>query len=202
MARLIKTLLVLSIGSWFSLVDAQQPVKLPADTVWISDLGLEEQIPSAIDLIGPEGGSAGRNRDALARRMECWIDGLESCSVADANDARVREIRRFLTHGPQDRHGSMMIHFPDRTRIELRLERVTDLGPNDWDQRVYEPVVIAGSAQAPGLRAVPSRPGELSDFAEAAPPEIRPALERLKRRLEASVEAGSGTSAAADSSNE
>lgn len=155
MARLIKTLFVLSIGSWCSLLvaqqlTAQQSVPLPGDKVRIADFGLGDQVSSATDLVGPEDGSAGRNRDSLVHRLQCWIDGDESCSSADLNDPRVREIRRFLAQGPLDRHGVVIIHFPDQSRIEVRLERVSDLAPNDWDQRVYDPVVLPGTARVPG----------------------------------------------------
>lgn len=147
MARLIKALLVLYIGSWFSLVLAQQSVDVPRGPVRIADLGLEDLVPTASDLVGPESGPAGRNRARLVHRLKCWIDGIEGCSVAGRNDPRVREIRQFLTQGPFNRHGAIIIHFPDETRIEVRLERVSESGPNRWNQSVYEPVVLPDSAR-------------------------------------------------------
>lgn len=130
---------------------AKQPVDIGGDgAIRIGDLGLEARIPSATDLIGPDEGQAGRNRAALVRGLECWIDGVESCSVEHRNDPRVRAIRRFLTTGPADRDGSIVIHFPDQTRIEVRVARVEDLGPDDWDRRVYEVIVLPDSIQRPG----------------------------------------------------
>lgn len=166
MARLIKILLVFSVGSWFLVMAlkqpaAQQSADLPDDNVWIAELGLEDQIKSAIDLVGPEHASAGRNRAALVYRLQCWIDGVESCSVADRNDPRVRAIRRFLAMGPADQDGAVIILFPDQTRIEVQLVRVPDLDPNDWGQSVYQPVVVPESVHGPRLPAIPSRPGHL-----------------------------------------
>jgi len=149
MVRLIPALFVLFFGSWISPVAAQQPVEVPRDMIGIADLGLENRIPSAIDLIGSEDGAAGRNRASLIHRLQCWIDGDESCSTAGRNDPRVREIRRFLTQGPSDRDGAVIIDSPHQTPIEVRLERVTDMDPNDWQQRVYEPVVLLDTAKAP-----------------------------------------------------
>lgn len=155
MVRLINLFFILSIGSWFLFAAnqksaAQQPVMLPSDPIRIADLGLEDEIPSAIDLVGPQTGAAGRNRAALVHRLQCWIDGMASCSVADRNAPRVREIRRFLTQGPLDRDGAVLVHFPDRTRIEVQLARVSGLEPDDWRQRVYELVVLPDTAQAFG----------------------------------------------------
>lgn len=161
MDRLIKALFVLSIGSWYSLLAAQDTVELPQDTVHIADFGLESQVPSAIDLVGPEESPAARNRASLVQRMRCWIDGVESCPVADRNDPRVREIRRFLTQGPLDRDASVVVHFPDQSRIEVRLQRASDLDPDDWDASVYEPVVQPETAQAPAMPAVPLLPAHL-----------------------------------------
>jgi len=153
MARLIKTLLVPYIGLWLSLLAAQQlaaqqSVEVPGDEIRIADLGLEDQVPSAVDLVGPEEGSAGSNRSALAHRLQCWIDGIESCTVTDRNDPRVRAIRRFLATGPVDRDGLVIVHFPDQTRVDVRLARAADSGPNDWDQRVYELVVLQDTVRA------------------------------------------------------
>lgn len=190
MARSTKTVSVLFIASLLSIVAVkklagQQSVDLPGDDpVRIADFGLESKIPSAIDLVGPEHGSAGRMRAVLVHRLKCWIDGIERCSVADRNDPRVRAMRRFLVLGPTDRDGSVAVQFPDRTRIEVRLKRVSDLGPDDWDQSVYEPVVLAETAQAPGLPAVPSCRGHFENFTYGGSPEIRAALARLKERLE------------------
>lgn len=188
MARLINTLFVISIGTWFSLVvsepsAAQQPNDLLNNPLRSADLGLEKEIPSAIDLVGPAGGSAGRNRADLVHRLQCWIDGDESCSVADLNDPGVRAIRRFLVQRPNDRGGAVAIHFPDQTRITVRLARVSDLDPNDWDQRVYETVVLPDTVQAPGLREVPSSPDEFEKLADEGTPAIRAALARLKERF-------------------
>jgi len=156
MARLIKTLFVPYVGSWLLLLSAQQlaaqqSVDVPGDTIRITDLGLADRMPSAVDLIGPEDGPAGRNRVALAQRLQCWIDGVESCAVADRNDPRVRAIRRFLATGPVDRDGEVIVHFPDQTRVDVRLARVPDTDPNDWDQPVYEPVVLQDTVQGTGL---------------------------------------------------
>ncbi|NBB92593.1 MAG: hypothetical protein GVY32_05425 [Gammaproteobacteria bacterium] len=201
MARLIKTLFVLVIGSWLSLATfkqtfAQQPIAVPGEAIRIADIGLENQVPSAIDLIGPERGAAGRNRSALVHRLQCWIDGIESCSVADLNDLRIREIRRFLGTGPSDRDGLLSILFPDQSRIDVRLERVRDLAPDDWDRRVYEPVVLPDTVRAPGLPTVPSRPGELETLAQQSSPAIRAALERLRQRLQGGLEGTQAGSAA------
>lgn len=189
MARLTKTLLVLFVGAWFPLLGAEQsdkqaPVGLSDDPIRIADLGLENEIPSAIDLVGPEDGSAGRNRTALLRRMQCWIDGVESCSVADLNDPRVRAMRRFLGQRAAGRDGAISVHFPDGTRIMVRLARLSDLDPNDWDQRVYKTVVLPRTVQAPGLPAVPSRPGHFDNFAYEGKPAIHDALERLQQRFQ------------------
>ncbi|MGB0514395.1 MAG: hypothetical protein ACPGJE_06105, partial [Wenzhouxiangellaceae bacterium] len=189
MARLLKALIILSVCAWcFVLftppVLAQQPVELNGGAVRISDLGLEREVLSAIDLVGPQDGSAGRNRSALTHRLKCWIDGIASCSFADKNDPRVRAIRRFLGLGPPDQDGSVIVHFPDQTRIEVRLMRVADPDVIDWKQSVYQPVVLTGTAEAPGLAAVPSRPDHFVGFAYDGAPAIEAALERLKYRFE------------------
>ena len=155
MTRVIRIITALFIGSWLFIAvhqesSAQKPVRLPEDPIRIADFGLENQISSAIDLVGPAHGPADRNRAALVHRLQCWIDGMESCSVADRNDPRVRAIRRFVTRGALDRGGAVLIHFPDRTRIEVRLKRVSDLGPDDWGQRVYELVVLPDTARPLG----------------------------------------------------
>lgn len=184
MVRLIKALLVLSVGAWPSIVSAQQPADLVSDPILIEDLGLEAEIPSAIDLIGPDDGSAGRHRDALVRRLHCWIDGIQHCSVADPNDPRVRAMRRFVTQGRVDQDGVMAIHFSDRTRVKVRLEHLPDVDEIDWDQRIYRTVVLPGTVQVPGLPTVPSRPGHFKDFVYQGRPAIEAALERLKQRFQ------------------
>lgn len=156
MARLIKTLFVPYIGSWLLLLSAQQlaaqqSLEAPIDSIRIADLGLEDRVPSAVDLVGPEDGPAGAKRTALVERLQCWIDGVEGCAVDDPNDPRVRAIRRFLATGPADRHGEVIVHFPDQTRVDVRLARAPATEPNDWDQPVYEPVVLQDTVQRPGL---------------------------------------------------
>lgn len=156
MARMIVGLFVLSICAWFSAACAQiaqqQTFELRVDSIPIADLGLEEQVPSAIDLVGPEQSAAGRSRAALIVRLRCWIDGNESCLMADKNDPRVRAIRRFLGQGQAERSGSVMVHFPDLTRVEVRLVRLVNAGRTDWDQSTYDAAVLTESVQAPGLR--------------------------------------------------
>lgn len=189
MARLLTIFLVLVVGLGGSIAvlqypGARQSAQPPGEPVRISDLGLEDRIPSAIDLVGPRDGPAGRKRAALVNRLQCWIDGTEGCSVADRNDPRVRAVRRFLALGPDDRDGVVTVHFPDRTRIVVRVARIPDLEPDDWDRRVYEPVVVPETAQGPDLPAVPSSPGEFEGFSHEGTPEIDAALERLKQRFE------------------
>ncbi len=155
MARLIKILLVLSIGLWFSIVTlqqfaAQQPSASPSDRVWIADFGLESQIPSALDLVGPEHGSAGCNRAELLHRLQCWIDGIESCSVADPNDPRVRAFRRLLMQSLIGQYGTVIVHFPDQTHIAVLLKRI----PDDWGQRGYEPVLLLDTARGQGEKTI------------------------------------------------
>ena len=156
MARLIKTLFVPYIGSWLFLLSAQQlaaqqSFEVPIESIRIADLGLEDRVPSAVDLVGPEDGPAGSNRAALVQRLQCWIDGVEGCAVADPNDPRVQAIRRFLATGPTDRHGTLVVDFPDQTRVDVRLARIATPDPNEWDQAVYEPVVLPDTVQGPGL---------------------------------------------------
>ncbi len=184
MARWTRVFLFFFISALFSPVPAQQSLDRPDDPVRIADLGLEDKIPSAIDLVGPEDGPAGRNRAALIRRMQCWIDGSGGCPVADVNDPRVRALRRFLTGGAVDRDGLLSVHFPDETRIEVRLTRATDLEPNDWDKRVYRTIALPDTVSVPGLSDVPSRPGHFESFDYDGASAIRAALERLKQRLE------------------
>lgn len=152
MVRLIKTLFVLSIGSWsYSSAQqsaAQQSFEIPADTIRISDLGLETQVPSATDLVGPEDGPPGRNRAVLVDRLQCWIDGIETCPVADLNDPRVRAIRRFLGSGPDDGYGVVVVHFPDGTTIDVQLGRASRSEPHDWAKRAYQVEVRSGAMQA------------------------------------------------------
>ncbi|MBL37294.1 MAG: hypothetical protein CMP07_02675 [Xanthomonadales bacterium] len=155
MARLIKTLFVPYIGSWLFLLSvqqlaAQQSFEVPIDSIPVADLGLEDRVPSAFDLVGAEDGPAEQNRAALVQRLQCWIDGNEGCAVADPNDPRVRAIRRFLATGPADRHGMLVVDFPDQTRVDVRLARAPATDPNDWDQPVYEPVVLLDTVKGPG----------------------------------------------------
>jgi len=184
----IKTLFALSLGCWFSLLAAQQTeappsIELIDDRVRIADFGLEDQIVSAIDLIGPEEGSAGRNRVALAHRLQCWIDGNESCSTRDRNDRRVRAIRRFLGSAPTDRYGAVVVHFPDRTRIDIAVRRLPEPAPNDWTQSAFALRVLQDTAQAPGLASVPSRAEHFEGFVYNGPAAVRSALRRLEQRL-------------------
>lgn len=193
MSRLIKAVFVLSTGSWFSLASvpqlaAQQSIELPGETVRIGDFGLEGRIPSAIDLVGPEEGSAGRYRAALVDALQCWIDGIEDCVAADRNDPRIRAVRRFLARNAGDRAGAIIVEFPDRTSVQLRVQRLAGLGPEDWDRRAYASEVLTGTVHAPGLAAVPTRPGQFESFAYEGSPEIEAALQRLKQRLDVSFE--------------
>lgn len=198
MTRLIKALCVPSIGSWLVLFAAQPLVTqhaaaqtagdLPGDPVWIADFGLERELPSALDLVGPESGSAGTHRAVLAHRLQCWIGGVESCTFADRNDDRIREIRRFLVEGPLDRDGVLRVDFPDQTQVVVQLVRTPDLEPNDWDQPFYELTVLAESVHAPGLTSVPVHPDDLVGFAYEGTPDVRAALERLKKRIEESAD--------------
>ncbi|MBY6204007.1 hypothetical protein [Halomonas denitrificans] len=183
MIRTIKALSFLSIVGWCSLSSAQPDIEATPDGVRIADLGLATQIPSAIDLVGPEGGAAGRNRTAVAHRLQCWIDGIERCSVADRNDPRVLAIRRFLGRGIDGPDGAVIVHFPDRTRVEVRLVRADDPGPDARIESAYAPVVLPHTAHGPGLPAVPSLPGQLDGFAYEGSPEIHAALKRLEQRL-------------------
>lgn len=183
MLGFIKALLVLFAGAWFSMGSAQQSADFENNPIRIADLGLENDIPSAIDLVGPDNGSADRHRDALLRRLQCWIDGIPHCSVADINDPRVRAMRRFLAQRRADQGAVISIHFPDRTWVMVLLERLSDLDPDVWEQRVYETVVLTDTVQAPGLPAVPSSPGQFEGFAYEGAPAIRAALERLKQRF-------------------
>lgn len=173
MTRLIKALFVPSFGAWLSLAGAeqsvaQQTIDLSGDAIRIADLGLEPQIPSAIDLVGPEDSSAGRNRAALVHRLQCWIDGVENCSSADLNDPRVRAIRRFLAQGAANQQGAVVVHFPDQTRIEVHLRRMPDALPLDWTQSAYELRVRPDTAQASGMQSEPSRPGTSTRLLTAA----------------------------------
>jgi len=188
MARSIQALFVPPLGVWLLFVAAQgaaaqQPAALPDEPIRIADLGLETSVRSAIDLVGPENGSAGRGRAALVQRLRCWIDGREDCVVGDLNDSRIRAIRRFLVSGPRDRDGTVSVGFPDATRIQVRLNRVSDPDPSDWSRSVYTLAVLPQTAQAPGLAAVPSRPADFAGFSYDGPPAIRDALQRLHQRL-------------------
>jgi len=188
MARLIQALFIPSIGACLWLMTAQhlgaqQPFGLPDDPIRIDDLGLQTRLPSALDLIGPDLGPAGRSRALLTQALQCWIDGRTDCAGADLNDPRVRAIRQFLTHGPMDRDAGISVEFPDATRIQVRLIRVSDLGPNDWSRSVYTLAVLPQTAQAPGLAAVPSRPADFTGFSYDGPPAIQEALQRLRQRL-------------------
>lgn len=189
MVRSITPHLVLLVASWLWVSTIQHAVAQPAPaasnvSIRIADFGLEEQIPSAIDLVGPEHGAAGRNRAMLAQRVQCWIDGAERCSFADLNDDRVRAIRRFLGLGPADRDGALLVHFPDKTRVEVRLVRVQQPGPDTLKQSAYAPVVLQDTTHAPDLAVVPTRPGQFDGFVYDGAADIRDALERLKQRLE------------------
>jgi hypothetical protein len=171
---------------------AQQTVEVTDDPIRIADFGLEAQVTSAIDLVGPQDGAAGRYRAALAERLTCWIDGTERCSVADRNDPRVRAMRRFLGVGPRDRDGAITVVFPDDSSVEVKLERI-DVDPDDWDERVYQAVVLPDTARAPGLPSIPSRSDQVDGLAHESSPEIQAALERLKARLEAPLPSGQAT---------
>lgn len=188
MIRSIQALSLVAVVGWCSLSPAHshaQPDMEPmADGVRIADLGLDVQIPSAIDLVGPERSLAGRNRATLAHRLQCWIDGIERCSAADRNDPRVLAIRRFLGRGADGPDGAVIVHFPDRTRVEVRLVRATDPGPDAMIESAYAPVVLADTARGPGLPAVPTLPGQLEGFAYEGSPEIHAALQRLEQRLD------------------
>jgi len=162
---------------------AQQAVRLPDEKIAIADFGLAGRIPSAIDLVGPADGPAGATRALLVRGFQCWIEGLEHCSVADPNDPRVRAIRVFLGQGPLDRDGLMTVDFPDRTQVDVRLRRTLDRTPTNWDRSIYEPAVIPESVRAPGLPAVPSQADEFVDFVYHGTPAIEAALQRLRQRL-------------------
>ena len=211
MTRLIKAVCVPSIGSCFLLLAAQhllvqslaaqQVPDVPGEAVGIADLGLEGEIVSAIDLVGPDHGSAARNRELLAHRLQCWIDGIESCTFADPNDDRVRDMRRFLVQGPMDRDGAIIVHFGDQTRINVILARTAELDRDDWEQRFYRSEALPHTVQAPGLLAVPSSLGQFAGFGDvyADNPAIEAALQRLKERLEASAEPE--RTAAADASD-
>lgn len=181
MVRLTKSLFVHWIGAWLSFagieqLPAQESVDLDIDTIRIADLGLEDSVPSATDLVGPEHGPAGRNRAALIHRLRCWIDGTENCSVADLNDPRVREIRRFLGQSTAGQHGTVAVYFSDQTGIEVHLARVPELDPDDWSQSAYELKLRSETVQAPGLPAVPSGLAPFDAFAYKGRPAIRVAL--------------------------
>ncbi len=184
MIRSIKALSLIAVVCWCSHSNAQADTEPMTDGVRIADLGLDAQIPSAIDLVGPERSPAGRNRAALVHRLQCWIDGIERCSAADRNDPRVLAIRRFLGRGADGPDGAVIVHFPDRTRVEVRLVRAQDPGPDAMTESAYAPVVLPDTAHGPGLPAVPSLPGQFEGFAYEGSAEIRAALKRLEQRLD------------------
>ena len=188
MFRASKTPFVLSIGLWFSLLAVQHVAAQTQGVgsiapVRISELGLDDELTSAIDLVGPDHSSAGDHRSALIQRLQCWIDGIEGCAQVDRNDPRVRAIRRYLSFGTYAQDSSITVLFPDDSRIELRLTRNADASIESWDEPAYASEVLLDTARAPGVPAVPLRSSELERLAQGVDPEIERALERLKARL-------------------
>ncbi|RFF31737.1 hypothetical protein [Wenzhouxiangella sediminis] len=154
MARSLKPLFIVAILSSFSLVAAvqgsdQRTFRVPDESIGIDDLGLEHRVRSATQLVGSGEESGNQYRAELIHRLQCWIDGLEHCSPADLNDSRVREIRSFLGTGPKDRDGAVVIRFPDETRIQVRLQRVPEPDPQDWDRKTYEAIIVEEAGEAP-----------------------------------------------------
>jgi len=203
MVRMITGLVLLSICLWCSISIAQQASQrqqseLLVDSIPAADFGLAGEVRSAIDLVGPEQGLAGRNRDALVVRVRCWIDGDETCLVGDKNDPRIQKVRQFLARGPMDRRGWFTIEFPDQSKVDVGLERSSNPRSTDWGRRVYDPVVLAVTVRAPELPLVPTRSEQFVGLDYDGAPLVQAALRRLKGRL---VGSGDGSATEAESSD-
>lgn len=202
MNRASKAPIVLSIGLWFSLlavqhVYAQTSAVGSIAPVRISELGLDGEVGSAIDLVGPADSSAGALRSVLVHRLQCWIDGVHGCVDADINDPRVRAFRRHLSFGEYSKDGAVTVLFPDGSQIELSIERRAELDALSFDERAYATNVLMDTARAPGVPNVPSDLNELERLAAEVGPEVESALERLRDRLTGSIDSTRASSARA-----
>lgn len=206
MIRASTTPFVLSIGLWCSLlaiqtVAAQSSAVGSIAPVRISELGLDDELVSAIDLVGPGSTSAGALRDRLIDRLQCWIDGVDGCVEADVNDPRVRAFRRHLSFGTYPQDGGVTVLFPDGSRIELGIGRKQGKDLVSWDERAYATTVLVDTARAPGVPFVPTQLSALERLSYDVSPEVHSALERLRTRLQASVDSSRVSPAAPGNQN-
>lgn len=165
MIRLARTFSILALVSWGSPATGQQSIELPGDPIVAADLGIETGVRSAVQLADSQPDAAAR-RKTLSDRLQCWIDGVEGCVAASANDPRVRAIRRFLALESSGRPGVFFVHFPDESRITVRIERrvpgsatnpatnsATDPDSLDWRESAYRLEVLPASVEMPGRTA-------------------------------------------------
>ncbi|MCA1780248.1 MAG: hypothetical protein LC637_12960 [Xanthomonadaceae bacterium] len=141
-----------------------------AQGVFISELSID--LPSAIDLVGPEDSSAGLARTGLNNSLRDFMRVALSNTINDFVGAPAGSLRdvlqvvvdialKVLAFGQQ-----VTIEFDDGTKIRVIVKEI--LAEMDGQGGIegvdFVVEVDAKSAQGPGLPGVPSGPGQFGGF--------------------------------------
>ncbi len=136
----------------------------------IDELGMD--IDSAVDLVGPTDSAAGLNRQALENELEGYLSthfGDIVTGFADDVPSGLLDILQAALDMALEFVGPdrvIWVEFGDGTRIKVNLESLQfELdGSGGIVAVTLHPGIDEGSAQGPGLSAVPQSPGQFSGF--------------------------------------
>ena len=155
---------------------------IPAD-----DLELSPQFDSALDLIGPETGSAGLFRVTLENALTEYYGEFWRQQLLAVRDIVTRLIERFLPHAGPVFSQFVTVVFDDGTRVRIK---IVSIGPDvsEPTKLIVEFSTDPKSVTAPGINGFPQYPGQVSAFSAAGvDADLSQALLDLMRRFEIDV---------------
>lgn len=161
---------------------------LPAD-----ELDLPANIDSALDLVGPDNGTAGLNRIQFENSLTEFYKGFWNQQMISVVDTVERIIDKFLAESDLNLSGAVEVVFEDGTRVRVKVVS-RDQDMSDPTELVITFDTDEDSVTAPGLSGVPQQPGHLGDFDFTTPdPDLWRELEQLIDRFGVEI-LGSGHS--------
>lgn len=150
----------------------------------IEELGLFAEIPSAIDLVGPDESTAGMNRAALRNELERYVNQSINSAALQLYDLAQMALTQLLSDSSVTWFGGFVITFPDGTTIRVNLNglrHVPGAGLFSW---AIEVEILQHTVMGGGLSAVPLFPGHFSNFMYEGDINIVAALYRLAQRYD------------------